>query len=239
MSREKRERTRPTREQTRQRLFEAAADVFAADGIGGASVEAIAQAAGLTRGAFYSNFGDKDELIDAMLADHAKQTVARHLEMLARHRTPEDFLAAMHAVDRSGQDPLGRSPLLHVELLMHAARAAGRRPGPAQVLAARRQVVADIAEGIGLAATSGGPFDAGQLAAILLAMEDGFRLHRLIDPDSTPPDSFLRALDVLRAAFRPAANNLSSTALAHPQTVFGLEPPCDRTRRWRLVVCQP
>jgi AcrR family transcriptional regulator len=215
MSRENaRERVRPTREQTRQRLFEAAAEVFATRGIGAATVEAIAQAAGLTRGAFYSNFGGKDELIDAMLADHVERSAARYLELLARHRAPADFLAAMHAVDRSGQDPLGRSPLLHVELLMHAARAAGQRPEPAQVLAARRQIITDVAEGIGLASPAGGPFDAGQLAGMLLAMEDGFRLHRLIDPDATPADSFLRSLDALQAAFRPALDLVFRPGLA-------------------------
>jgi AcrR family transcriptional regulator len=205
MSRE-RERVRPTREQTRQRLFEAAAEVFAKQGIGAATVEGVAQAAGLTRGAFYSNFSGKDDLIAAMLADHVEQSAARNLEMLARHRTPEDFVAAMRAVDRSEQDPLSRSPLLHVELLMHAARAAGRRREPAQVLAARRQLIADIAEGIGLTAASGGPFDARPLANMLLAMEDGFRLHRLIDPDTTPAGSFLQALDALLAAFRPVVD---------------------------------
>ena len=56
-------RTRPTRDDTRDKLFEAAARVFEADGIGGASIEAIAAAAGFTRGAFYSNFDSKDELI--------------------------------------------------------------------------------------------------------------------------------------------------------------------------------
>jgi hypothetical protein len=58
-------------------------------------------------------------------------------------------------------------------------------------------------EGIGLGTASGGPFDPPQLAAMLLAMEDGFRLHRLIDPVATPADSFLRALEVLRAVVRP------------------------------------
>ena len=38
---------------------------------------------------------------------------------------------------------------------------------------------------------------------MLLAMEDGFRVHRLIDPDSTPSDSFLRSVQALREAFRP------------------------------------
>ena len=40
---------------------------------------------------------------------------------------------------------------------------------------------------------------------MLLALEDGFRLHRLIDPESTPADSFFRAvgeLQKLRAAKR-------------------------------------
>jgi AcrR family transcriptional regulator len=198
-----RPRIRPTRQETRQRLFEAAAAVFAAHGIGGASVEAIASAAGLTRGAFYSNFDGKDELITAMLADHVEQTARRNLELLARHRDPDDFLAALAAVDRSGQDPLGRSPLLHLELQLHAARAAEQSPEAGEFLQARRRLIADIVEGIGLGTASGGPFDPQQLAAMLLAMEDGFRLHRLIDPAATPADSFLRALEVLRAVVRP------------------------------------
>jgi hypothetical protein len=33
----------------------------------------------------------------------------------------------------------------------------------------------------------------------MLALEDGFRLHRLIDPETTPADSFLRAImDLMR-----------------------------------------
>ena len=37
---------------------------------------------------------------------------------------------------------------------------------------------------------------------MLLALEDGFRLHRLIDPDSTPADSFLRAVGELQKLTR-------------------------------------
>jgi hypothetical protein len=33
---------------------------------------------------------------------------------------------------------------------------------------------------------------------MLLALEDGFRLHRLIDPDTTPADSFVRAVTELQ-----------------------------------------
>jgi AcrR family transcriptional regulator len=198
-----RDRIRPTRQETREQLFEAAAQVFIEQGTG-ASVEAISSAAGLTRGAFYSNFGGKDDLITAMLADHVEQSVRRHLELLARHPDPDDYMAALRAVDRGEQDPLGRSPLLHLELLMYAARTGRRGKEPGEFLRARRQVIADIVEGIGLAKSGGGLPDPGQLAAMLLAMEDGFRLHQLIDQDGTPPDSFLRSLSALQEAFRAA-----------------------------------
>src|SRR5215213_373781 len=51
------------RAQTQERLMVAAVLVFAERGIIGASVEEVCEAAGFTRGAFYSNFADKDELV--------------------------------------------------------------------------------------------------------------------------------------------------------------------------------
>lgn len=50
------------RENTRARLLDAAFDVFADVGLDAASVEAVCERAGFTRGAFYSNFDSKDEL---------------------------------------------------------------------------------------------------------------------------------------------------------------------------------
>src|SRR5262245_16262701 len=155
----------------------------------------IASAAGLTRGAFYSNFEDKDELIIAMLADHVERSIKHHRELLARHRTPEGFIAALGVSDRNRQDPLGRSPLLHIELILFAARSEKRRPELAKRLRARRALVAEILEGIHAS-------DRKWASAMLLALEDGFRLHRLIDPDATPADSFVRAVAELQKLTR-------------------------------------
>src|SRR5947207_11306144 len=116
-------RTRPTRDDTRDKLFEAAARVFEEDGIGGASIEAIAAAAGFTRGAFYSNFKSKDELIIAMLEDHVEQSINRIHGLLARHKSLDDFIDALKGMERGRQDPLGRSPLLHMEMILFVARA--------------------------------------------------------------------------------------------------------------------
>jgi len=55
------------REQTRERLLEAARIMFLKKGLTATSVEDIAAAAGYTRGAFYSNFGSKPELLIELL----------------------------------------------------------------------------------------------------------------------------------------------------------------------------
>ncbi len=56
----------PRRERTRGRLLDAAFDVFARHGVQAASIEAVCEAAGFTRGAFYSNFASKEELFLAL-----------------------------------------------------------------------------------------------------------------------------------------------------------------------------
>ena len=193
-------RTRPTRDATCEKLFEAAARLFEEQGIGGASIEAIAAAAGFTRGAFYSNFTSKDELIIAMLEDHVAQTVTRNLDLLARHKSAEDFIDALRTMDRSRHDPLGRSPLLHMEMILFVARAEKRRPELAKRLRARRKLIAQIVETTSKNSGSTRRLDPAWAGAILLALEDGFRLHRLIDPETTPADSFLRAIGDLRKA---------------------------------------
>jgi AcrR family transcriptional regulator len=191
-------RTRPTRDDTCDKLFEAAARVFEDEGIGGASIEAIAAAAGFTRGAFYSNFKSKDELIIAMLEDHVEESIQRNLELLERHQSPADFIEALGEMRRTRQDPLGRSPLLYMEMILFVARAEKRRPELAKRLRARRAMTTTIVETV--SKNRKVLVDSAWTAAILLAMEDGFRLHRLIDPETTPAESFVRALGDLQRA---------------------------------------
>jgi AcrR family transcriptional regulator len=205
-------RTRPTRDNTCDKLFEAAARVFEEQGIGGASIEAIAAAAGFTRGAFYSNFKSKDELIIAMLEDHVAQSIRRNLDLLAVHQNLADFIDALKTMDRTRQDPLGRSPLLHMEMILFVARAEKRSPDLAKRLRARRKLITDIVETASKNSGKSGPLSPTWIGAILLAMEDGFRLHRLIDPETTPADSFLRAITDLQRAIGISSGISSGTS---------------------------
>jgi AcrR family transcriptional regulator len=191
-------RTRPTRDDTRGKLFEAAARVFEEQGIGGASIETIAPAAGFTRGAFYSNIKCKDELIIAMLEDHVEQSMARVRDLLERHKNLADFIEALKTMGRTRQDPLGRSPLLHMEMILFVARAEKRRPELAKRLRARRKLVTDIIETTARNSGRTTILNPAWAGALVLALEDGFRLHRLIDPETTSPDSFFRAIGDLQ-----------------------------------------
>ena len=67
------------REATRQRVLDAAQEVFAERGVIGGTVEDICEHAGFTRGAFYSNFTDKDDVIDA-LVEREHTRLLEHLD---------------------------------------------------------------------------------------------------------------------------------------------------------------
>src|SRR2546422_4324449 len=58
---------------TRERLLEAAGRVFARDGFVAASIDAVAEEAGLTKGAVYSNFASKEDLFLALIDVHLNE----------------------------------------------------------------------------------------------------------------------------------------------------------------------
>jgi len=84
------------------------------------------------------NFDSKDELIIGMLEDHVEQSIRRNLDLLTRHKDLADYIEALRNMDRSRQDPLARSPLLHNGNDPVRGTAEKRRPELAKRLRARR-----------------------------------------------------------------------------------------------------
>ena len=70
-------RTREEALQTRQHLLEAALEVFHARGVARASLDEIARTAGVTRGALYWHFRNKEDLFDALCQAHFKDIRAK------------------------------------------------------------------------------------------------------------------------------------------------------------------
>ena len=102
-----------------------------------------------------------------------------------------------------------------MEMILFVARAEKRRPELAKRLRARRKLVADIVETTSKNGGRNAVLNPTWAGAIVLALEDGFRLHRLIDPETTPADSFLRAIGDLQRAMANF-NGLTRLSAAHP-----------------------
>lgn len=92
---------RLTREQsqalTRENILNGAADVLAQYGYEGASVERIAESAGYSKGAFYSNFSSKDDLLRQLLKGYAAGVVEDFAQAL---EGAEDVNSTIEAVVR-------------------------------------------------------------------------------------------------------------------------------------------
>ncbi|WP_445145009.1 TetR/AcrR family transcriptional regulator [Dyella sp. Tek66A03] len=88
-----------SREQTRERLLDAAATVITSKGLAATTVEDIVEHASYTRGAFYSNFNSKLELFGELLkADQAriKNGLRQLLDSSLRKEDLEHALASRH-----------------------------------------------------------------------------------------------------------------------------------------------
>jgi AcrR family transcriptional regulator len=105
---------------TRAALLDAAADVFARRGLDGASLEEIAEVAGVTRGAVYHHFASKEELFLAVIARHDEELLAGFGPDVLGSLPPDAAASAarwreLHADDR-------REVALRLELRSQALR---------------------------------------------------------------------------------------------------------------------
>jgi len=83
------------RDETRALLLAAAAAVFAERGIEGASVDAIAEAAGRTSGALYAHFGSKEGLLIELLESWRDEVSTAIWADLTQARTVDERLLAL------------------------------------------------------------------------------------------------------------------------------------------------
>jgi len=196
-------RQRLTREekkaQTRERLIEAAARVFAEKGFATTSLDEVADAAGLTKGAVYSNFENKEDLVRAVL--EVQQDRLHSISGATGGGTLEeqaDTAARMFgdAVAR-GRDAF----VLYIEFLAYVLRNPALY---ADLLARHRGARQDVARMIEEHAGVDGaaPWsDVEEKAMIFEIIGNGIALEKLVDPDAVADDLFARLLPILVDAF--------------------------------------
>jgi AcrR family transcriptional regulator len=200
LSQMSRQRTRPTREDTRQRLFRAAVAVFQTDGISGASIEGICEAADLTRGAFYSNFADKNELVMALIDDHVDRDMSEMERLFEQASSPMEFVKLIESPERRREGPLG-DPILFMEFMLYALRNPGNRSRLGEHQQRWRNVIATVVQAdcdrLGVAP----PIPVHEAAAMVLALDNGYLLAELLEPGSYQPGTFARNINMLHSWF--------------------------------------
>lgn len=192
--------TRQQRQQdTRNRLLEAAARLFAERGLS-ASLDDVATAAGLTKGAVYSNFANKEALllalIDRRVGKHpdnnalgmslTDQTVSltERMQSLAQHYDAQVGTAASRDF-----------VLLMLEFWTAAIRSPRMRTS---FTAELHRVRAGIEEQLRQWAPAGSlPAPAPDLAAMFLAIDFGLAIQHLAEPNEATGRRYATAFQLL------------------------------------------
>lgn len=179
---------------TRQLLLDAAAQTFARKGFAGSSVEEIAESAGFSIGALYSNFSNKEDLFLELSATYNSDRIADAAKVVLE---PHDGAATLREVGRMLIDAADQDTdfaLLQAEFWLYAVR----NPAVLEAMAERmRQPRHALEELVGQALerqhTPPGA-DARSVATVVAALFEGLVRQRRIAPDSVPEDLFGLAL---------------------------------------------
>lgn len=188
------------RSRTRELLLDAAERVFARLGFHGATLDAIAEDAGFTKGAVYSNFPGKDSLFFALLD-------RRRVRLEAQLAAADAGLAATlssHAEPAPGGDDTWG--LLTIEFFLYAVREPEARRAFAELYATTRRVLSASLDHDPAASR---PLDlsSDEIATVALALSTGIGVQAALDPVAVPPDLYQRVvagLAGIRAPERPA-----------------------------------
>lgn len=169
------------RDQTRSRILDAAEELFATKGYSGASLDEIAETAGYSKGAVYSNFSGKDELF----------------LVLMQRRAEREEQAAAGAAGEKGPDlePSGWA-LATLDFFLTAVR----KPELRDALAVGYQ---ETRERLGptLAERGGsGWATPEELATLAMAIGSGLIIQASLDPAAVADDLYGRALEKLLTA---------------------------------------
>ena len=172
-------------------LLDAAMDLFAEQGYGATSIPDICARAGLTKGAFYSNFANKDALFLALLDRSWERRAAWIRRAIpagdALAHAPEAAPARAPRAPSAGSAVDRQWTLVSTEFSLHAIR----RPDVAALLVEHeRRVRAELAVLVTEALERSGrlptlPVD--ELARMIVAVTEGSDIQVLTDEAAGPP----------------------------------------------------
>ena len=177
-----------SRDQTRQRLLDAAQSIFLTKGFVAASVEDIAELAGYTRGAFYSNFASKSELFLQLLKRDHENVMGDMRAIFEAGETRQQMEdSVLHYYSNHFRD--NECFLLWMEAKLQAARDPEFRIGfiacMGELRDATTEYIRQFSERVGTPL----PLPARELAIGLLALSDGMQFSFAFDPQNVSAET--------------------------------------------------
>ncbi|ALV58512.1 MULTISPECIES: TetR/AcrR family transcriptional regulator [Burkholderia] len=168
------------RDATRERLLGAARAILAEKGYAAASVEDIAAAAGHTRGAFYSNFGGKADVLFELLRRDRDEAAAALRRIVGSPDPADDAQRAMLAYWRRGATQRAVH-LMWLDAQLQAARDPRFRARFGALLRDRQTLAAACIDAYAARAGVSLPLPTRVLALGLIALCDGMQSHGAVD----------------------------------------------------------
>ena len=200
------------REQTRQELVTAAEACFVTRGFHATSVDQVAERAGYTKGAVYSNFASKEDLFFAVYERRVEQTLTEVVPSLRQAGAEHAFdWLATGTIERRDRDDGWLA--VFFEFWAHALRHPELRERFAAIHARFLEPLAEavraLAEDRGLALPA--DLTASQVGLAWNVMEVGLGLERLTQPQAVDEVLARRMgwllLDAALGAVQPSAGN--------------------------------
>src|SRR4051794_18810692 len=168
----------------RTSVLAAARRVFLAKGYAGATLEAVAEEAGFSKGVVYSQFGGKADLFLALLDARIDERAAQNARLAADAGAGAAAIRALLAnSDRDTQAEAGWARVL-IEFRSVAMRDPELNRRYAASHARTRQLLADLVERVLTAAGIEITIPPRALAEFILAFGAGLALERAADPDA-------------------------------------------------------
>ena len=189
--------------QTRTRLLDAAATVFARRGLMAASLDEVADEAGLTKGAVYSNFAGKEELIEALLHERIDKPLGAIAERVDADAPIAEQAVQAESLFRAVWNRERDLFLLGLEFAIYRAR----NPDRHRWTSGDRDLQEAMAVLMERQAAERGttlPMPADELAAGLFALGTGLDLMALNEPERVPEGLFAKFLTLIMGAAEPA-----------------------------------
>lgn len=188
---------------TRDRLLDAAADVFCERGYDGTTVAEVARRAHLTTGAIYANFRDKAELLLQTIERGSSEVVHDMEAARDAGASPADRLLLM--ARRMVSEPDSTERLLFVEMFSAARRHPEVGQRVAEALAAMESALAKLMDKARADGDVDAKWESAVLARFCLALGVGFTqlsVAGLPDPDAS---EWVALAERIIAAVRPTA----------------------------------